>query len=93
MSEEQVTETAASSSQGRPAKQAKKLGFFGRISLFLRQVIGELRKVVTPTRQELLNMTFVVLAFVVVMMVVVFVLDFLFGLGVGWVFDGSSQGK
>jgi preprotein translocase subunit SecE len=93
MSEDQVTETAASSSQGRPAKQSKKLGFFGRIALFFRQVIGELRKVVTPTRQELLNMTGVVLAFVVVMMVVVFVLDFLFGLGVGWVFDGSSQGK
>jgi preprotein translocase subunit SecE len=84
-----VTETAASSSAGRP-KQARKLGFFGRIALFLRQVIGELRKVVTPTRQELLNYTLMVLGFVVVMMVVVSVLDFLFGIGVGWVFDGTS---
>ncbi len=88
-----MTETAASSSQGRPAKQTKKLGFFGRIALFFRQVVGELRKVVTPTRQELLNMTFVVLAFVVVMMVIVFILDFLLGLGVGWVFTGSSQSQ
>jgi preprotein translocase subunit SecE len=83
-----LTETASSSS-GRP-KQARKLGFFGRIALFVRQVIGELRKVVTPTRQELLNYTLVVLGFVVVMMAVVFVLDFLFGTGVGWVFGGTS---
>jgi preprotein translocase subunit SecE len=83
-----LTETASSNS-GRP-KQARKLGFFGRIALFVRQVIGELRKVVTPTRQELVNYTLVVLAFVVVMMVVVFVLDFLFGIGVGWVFGGSA---
>jgi preprotein translocase subunit SecE len=83
-----LTETASSSS-GRP-KQARKLGFFGRIALFVRQVIGELRKVVTPTRQELVNYTLVVLAFVIVMMVVVFVLDFLFGIGVGWVFGGTS---
>ncbi|MDQ4488730.1 preprotein translocase subunit SecE [Sinomonas sp. ASV486] len=86
-----MTETASSSS-GRP-KQARKLGFFGRIALFVRQVIGELRKVVTPTRQELVNYTLVVLAFVVVMMVVVFILDFLFGIGVGWVFGGSTTTK
>ncbi|AMM33712.1 preprotein translocase subunit SecE [Sinomonas atrocyanea] len=83
-----MTETASSSS-GRP-KQARKLGFFGRIALFVRQVIGELRKVVTPTRQELVNYTLVVLGFVIVMMVVVFVLDFLFGIGIGWVFGGTS---
>ncbi|MES2866679.1 MAG: preprotein translocase subunit SecE, partial [Actinomycetota bacterium] len=35
------------------AASVKKLGFFGRIALFFRQVIGELRKVVTPTRKEL----------------------------------------
>jgi preprotein translocase subunit SecE len=83
-----LTETASSSS-GRP-KQARKLGFFGRIALFVRQVIGELRKVVTPTRQELVNYTLVVLGFVIVMMVVVFVLDFLFGIGIGWVFGGTA---
>ena len=92
MSEESVTETAASSSPGRP-KQARKLSFFGRIALFIRQVIGELRKVVTPTRQELLTYTIVVLAFVAVVMVIVFALDFVFGLGVGWVFGGESADR
>ena len=53
MSEGQVTETAASSSKGRPAKKAPKSGFFARIALFFRQVIGELKKVVgDPAMKE-----------------------------------------
>ncbi len=60
------------------ATREKKLGFFGRIALFIRQVIAELRKVVTPTRQELLKFTAVVLAFVVIMMAVVYGLDLVF---------------
>ena len=52
---------------------------FARIALFVRQVIGELRKVVTPTRGELLSYTGVVLIFVIIMMAVVFGLDQLFG--------------
>ena len=90
MSEEQVTETAASSSKGRPAKKAAKAGFFARIALFVRQVIGELKKVVAPTRKELINYTLVVLVFVVIMMVIVTVLDLGFGTAVGWVFGGTG---
>lgn len=56
----------------------KKLNFFQRIALFIRQVFAELRKVVTPTRQELVKFTAVVLGFVVVMMAVVYGLDLLF---------------
>ncbi|MCL2795989.1 MAG: preprotein translocase subunit SecE [Microbacteriaceae bacterium] len=52
---------------------------FARIALFIRQVIGELRKVVTPTRGELLSYTGVVLVFVIIMMALVFGLDQLFG--------------
>ncbi|SBS71347.1 preprotein translocase subunit SecE [uncultured Microbacterium sp.] len=60
------------------ATREKKLNFFQRIALFIRQVFAELRKVVTPTRQELLKFTAVVLGFVVVMMAVVYGLDVLF---------------
>ena len=60
------------------APREKKLGFFARIALFIRQVFAELRKVVTPTRQELLKYTGVVLGFVVVMMALVYGLDVLF---------------
>lgn len=87
-----MTETAASSSKGHPGKPAKKRGFFGAIALFLRQVIAELKKVVTPTRKELVRFTIVVLAFVVVMIIIVSLLDFVFGAGALWIF-GSGGGE
>lgn len=59
---------------------------FARIALFIRQVIGELKKVVTPTRKELLSFTAVVLVFVVIMMAIVWGMDQLFGLLVLYVF-------
>jgi preprotein translocase subunit SecE len=55
-------------------RQARR-GPIARIALFLRQVIAELRKVVTPTWRELVSYTVVVLAFVAVLMAVVYVLD------------------
>lgn len=60
------------------APREKKPNFFARIALFIRQVFQELRKVVTPTRQELVKFTGVVLAFVVVMMGIVYGLDVFF---------------
>ena len=66
-------------------------GAWARFVLFLRQVIDELGKVVTPTRKELVNYTLVVLVFVVIMMAFVSVLDLLFGWGVSWIFgDGRA---
>lgn len=68
----------------------KKPGFFGRffggIALFFRQVVSELRKVVTPTRKELLKFTGVVLVFVVIVMGIVYGLDTLFALLTSMVF-------
>jgi len=69
--------------------RAQRRGPFAAIALFIRQVFGELRKVVTPTRKELFSYTVVVLVFVVVMMILVSVLDFVFGLGVGYVFGNG----
>ncbi|WP_040163864.1 preprotein translocase subunit SecE [Microbacterium gorillae] len=60
------------------ATREKKPNIFARIALFIRQVFAELRKVVTPTRQELLKYTAVVLGFVIVMMALVYGLDTLF---------------
>ncbi len=72
--------------------RAQKRGPFSRISLFLRQVMVELRKVITPTRRELISYTGVVLVFVVFMMAIVSLLDLLFGTGVGYIFgDGPTQ--
>ena len=59
---------------------------FARFALFIRQVIAELKKVVTPTRKELVSFTIVVLVFVVIMMALVWGLDQLFGWLVLYVF-------
>jgi preprotein translocase subunit SecE len=74
------------------AKKAResRRGPFAGIALFIRQVFGELRKVVTPTRRELLSYTGVVLVFVIIMMAIVFGLDQLFGWLVLLVFGTGS---
>ena len=62
------------------------LGFFGRVSLFYRQVVSELRKVVWPTRNQLTTYTAVVLVFVGFIIAVVSVLDIALTKIVFWVF-------
>ena len=68
------------------ADRATQRNPFARFALFIRQVIAELKKVVTPTRKELLNYVVVVLVFVIIMMAIVGFLDWLFGLAVLYVF-------
>lgn len=66
------------------------LGRIAKLRLFLRQVVAELKKVVRPTRSELITYTSVVLVFVLVVMAYVSVLDFGFGKLVLWGFGGGS---
>jgi preprotein translocase subunit SecE len=49
--------------------------FFGAIALFIRQILDELRKVVRPTRHELVTYTGVVIFFVTTVMMYVWGLD------------------
>jgi preprotein translocase subunit SecE len=58
---------------------AARRNVFSRVALFLRQVMQELRKVVTPTRKELFSYTGVVLVFVIIMMLLVSGMDWVFG--------------
>ncbi|WP_281965581.1 preprotein translocase subunit SecE [Serinicoccus marinus] len=58
----------------------------GRPATFVEQVMAELRKVVQPTRNELITYTIVVFVLVLVMMAFVFGLDQLFQWLVGLVF-------
>ena len=67
---------------------AKKANIFARIALFVRQVVAELKKVVRPTRAELLRYTAVTLVFVMVVMAFVTVIDLGVGTLVAWVFGG-----
>ncbi len=67
-------------------ERAERRNPFARLGLFIRQVINELRKVVTPTRKELFGYTGVVLVFVVIMMALVAGLDYGFSFLVNWTF-------
>jgi len=62
------------------------LGFFGRIGLFYRQIVSELRKVVWPTKNQLTTYTAVVLVFVSFVIAVVSVYDLILTKVVFWVF-------
>jgi preprotein translocase subunit SecE len=58
-------------------------------ALFYRQIIAELRKVIWPTRKELISYTIIVLVFVVIMIGIVSVLDYVFTEGVLKIFGGA----
>ena len=57
---------------------AERLGLLGRIALFLRQVMFELKKVVWPTKEQLVTYTAVVIVFVTIMGLIIAALDFAF---------------
>jgi preprotein translocase subunit SecE len=83
----EVSESSAHAAGTHDAQSGKeRRNVFARIALFVRQVVGELRKVVTPTRSELVNYTIVVIVFVTVAMLFVTALDYLVGRGVFWLF-------
>lgn len=68
-----MTETRSAPSEG--GKPPSSGGRRTNPALFYRQVVGELRKVIWPTRQQLLTYTGVVLVFVLIMIAYVFALD------------------
>jgi preprotein translocase subunit SecE len=57
-------------------KEEKRPGLFGRIWLFVREVVAEMQKVIWPTRKELLTYTTVVVVFVAIMMTYVALADY-----------------
>jgi preprotein translocase subunit SecE len=89
-----VTDVSASTrGSGRTGRKRDQGGnpvsrFFRSVSLFISQILDELRKVVRPTREELVNYTVVVIIFVSVIMGIVAAIDFGFTKLVLWVFGG-----
>ncbi|TQF04984.1 preprotein translocase subunit SecE [Kitasatospora acidiphila] len=71
---------------GKSGGKRAKRGLFSRIALYYRQIIAELRKVVWPTRSELMNYTSVVVVFVGVMMTIVATLDWGLAKATFWIF-------
>ena len=54
---------------------------------YVRQVRAELRKVAWPTRAEVINYSTIVFATLIVLTALIFLLDWLFGKGVFFLFD------
>ncbi|MCZ0980846.1 preprotein translocase subunit SecE [Streptomyces sp. NPDC004520] len=79
-------ETAESKKKSRKGGKRGKKGPLGRLALFYRQIIAELRKVVWPTRNQLTSYTTVVIVFVVIMIGLVTVIDYGFQEAVKYVF-------
>ena len=75
-----MSESSATTGHGssRPEKGADKPGLWARLTLFLRQMVAELRKVIWPTRRELITYTWVVIVFVAVVTAIVGVYDLVF---------------
>lgn len=59
---------------------------FGRIGRFIREVVAELRKVIWPTRKELVTYSVVVVFFIAVLMTIIAGFDYGFASAVQWVF-------
>jgi preprotein translocase subunit SecE len=72
--------------KSRKGGKRGKRGIFGRLGLFYRQIVAELRKVVWPTRSQLSTYTTVVIVFVVVMISLVTVIDYGFKEAIKYVF-------
>jgi preprotein translocase subunit SecE len=72
-----VTETRGATTTPERGRAPKK-PLPARISLFYRQVLAELRKVIWPTRKELITYTTVVIVFVLVVIAYVTGLDYVF---------------
>ena len=66
-------------------------GIFGRLLRFIREVVAELRKVIWPTRKELLTYATVVIVFVTIMLTIVGLLDLGFAKAVLFVFGGTKK--
>jgi preprotein translocase subunit SecE len=83
-----VKERTKGSGQPKAKKEVRRTGLFGRIGGFFREVVSELRKVIWPTRKELITYTTIVIGFVVIMTAIVGLLDYGFGKGIFYAFGG-----
>ncbi|ASO18209.1 preprotein translocase subunit SecE [Actinoalloteichus hoggarensis] len=76
--------------KGRPTEsrdgKGKRPSLPRRLGRFVREVVAELRKVIWPTRKQMVTYTLVVLVFVSFMVTLVAGLDIAFSRGVLWLF-------
>jgi preprotein translocase subunit SecE len=80
------TPQGSSGSAKASNRTKKKSNIFTRTGRFVRQVIAELKKVVTPTRKQYGRYVVTVIVFVIAVMAMVLVLDWIFKMGADVIF-------
>ena len=89
-SDAKTAATKGEHKKGRPTptrdRKESGPGLFGRLFRFLREVVAELRKVIWPTRKQMITYTAVVLVFVAFMVALIALLDLGLGKGVSALF-------
>ncbi|MDO5112300.1 MAG: preprotein translocase subunit SecE [Clostridia bacterium] len=68
---------ATEAKANKPKKEKKK----GRFAHYVREVVSEVKKLAWPTKKELASYTLAVLAFILLMAVIIYACDFVFGQG------------
>ena len=81
-----ATQTRGQSAERRSGSGAAAKRNRTSLALFIRQVAAELRKVIWPTRNELVTYTAAALIFIIVMSAIVLTLDYGFTKLMFWVF-------
>ncbi len=81
--------TATSASKQTPARDAsgkpKKVGIFTRIKNYLGEVRAEMRRVTWPTRQELINASFIVVGALIFFGVYIAIIDNIVVIPLDWI--------
>jgi preprotein translocase subunit SecE len=78
------------SGKAKAATGADEPGISSRLGRFIREIVAELKKVIWPSRKELLTYTTVVVVFVAVILAIVGLLDLGFAKAVLFVFGGQK---
>lgn len=60
-------------------ENANKIGFFGRIARYFKEVRGEAKKVIWPTWKQTVNNTAVVIAVIIIVAIFLGIVDTIFG--------------
>jgi len=84
------TKSDAAAKKSVKKKAPSRVGIFGKFANFFREIVAELRKVIWPTRKELITYTTVVVVFVTIMLTVVGLLDLGFGKAILWIFGNKT---
>jgi preprotein translocase subunit SecE len=82
--------TAPAGRKSTKSKATERGGIFARLVNFFREVVAELRKVIWPTRKELLTYTAVVVVFLVIMVTIVGLMDVGLAKATLWVFGNET---